>query len=84
MKQLNLEKDRRAAAVDRIQRYFSDELDQQIGAFAAERLLEFFTDEVGAYYYNQGLSDAQAVLAKSLDNANDMIYSLEQREPRGR
>jgi uncharacterized protein (DUF2164 family) len=82
VKQITLEKERRAAAVERIQRYFADELDQSIGAFAAERLLEFFAEEVGAHYYNQGLADAQAVFARALDNVNDKIYGLEQRPPR--
>jgi uncharacterized protein (DUF2164 family) len=82
VKQITLEKERRAAAVERIQRYFADELDQSIGAFAAERLLEFFAEDVGAHYYNQGLADAQAVFARALDNVNDKIYGLEQRPPR--
>jgi uncharacterized protein (DUF2164 family) len=82
VKQISLEKERRATVVERIQRHFADELDQHLGAFAAERLLEFFAEEVGGFYYNQGLADAQAVFARSVDNINDKIYSLEQRPPR--
>jgi uncharacterized protein (DUF2164 family) len=47
-------------------------------------LLNFFTDTIGGFYYNQGLADAQAVFAKSLDDVNDMIYALEQRDARTR
>lgn len=82
MKKLALEKPARAEIVARIQRYFSEELDQPIGAIPAELLLGFFTETIGGYYYNQGLADAQAVFAKSLDNVNDTIYGLEQRETR--
>ena len=82
MKKLKFDKDQRAAIVGKIQRYFVDELDSEIGAIPAEQLLNFFTDTVGAFYYNQGLADAQAVFAKSLDDVNDRIYGLEQREAR--
>ena len=82
MKPIKFEKDRRAEIVKRIQRYFSAELDQEIGAIPAEQLLGFFTEQIGPFYYNQGLNDAQAVFTKSLDNVSDMIYGLEQREAR--
>jgi uncharacterized protein (DUF2164 family) len=84
VKQISFDKERRAAAIDRIQRHFADELDQTLGAFAAERLLEFFAEEVGGFYYNQGLADAQTVFGRAVDSVNDTIYSLEQREARAR
>lgn len=82
MKKITLSKDARATIVGRIQRYFADELEQEIGALPAEMLLGFFAETIGGYYYNQGLADAQAVFARSLDEANDSIYGLEQREAR--
>jgi len=82
VKKLKFEKEQRAAIVAGIQRYFVAELDSQIGAIPAELLLEFFAEKIGPFYYNQGLSDAQAVFAKSLDDVNDQIYGLEQREAR--
>lgn len=44
--------------VAKLPKYFEDELQQEIGSFDAEFLLDFFSKEVGAYYYNQGLTDA--------------------------
>jgi uncharacterized protein (DUF2164 family) len=82
MKKITLSKEARAEIVGRIQRYFADELDQEIGALPAEMLLGFFAEAIGGYYYNQGLGDAQAVFARSLDAVNDSIYGLEQREAR--
>ena len=82
MKKLTFSKETRANIVGRIQRYFHDELDGEIGALPAEMLLSFFTEAVGSYYYNQGLADAQAVFAKALDDVNDSLYGLEQREAR--
>ena len=82
MKPITFSKEDRAEIVGRIQRYFREELDQEIGNMPAELLLGFFGETIGGYFYNQGLADAQAVFAKSLDEINDRIYALEQRETR--
>jgi uncharacterized protein (DUF2164 family) len=84
VKPIKFEKEERAAIVSRIQRYFVDELESEIGAIPAELLLNFFTEQIGPFYYNQGLGDAQAVLGRLVDNINDEIYGLEQREARAR
>lgn len=84
MKKIELTKEERAEIVNQIQRYFHEELEQQIGSIPAELLLQFFTDRIGAFYYNRGLNDAQAVFMKKLDDINDAIYGLEQREARVR
>jgi len=84
VKQITFEKLERDAIVAAIQRYFVDELDTSIGAMPAELLLAFFTDRIGAFYYNQGLTDAQAVVAKSVNKINDQIYGLEQSTSRAR
>lgn len=84
MKPIKFEKAERDAIVARIQRYFVAELEQDIGSVPAELLLNFFTETIGPFYYNQGLNDAQGVFLKALDNINDTIYGLEQREARSR
>jgi uncharacterized protein (DUF2164 family) len=78
------EKQERVAIVGRIQRYFVDELESEIGSIPAEGLLNFFTDIIGPFYYNKGLNDAQAVLARAVDSISDEIYGLEQRAARTR
>lgn len=84
MKPIKFEKEERAAIVARIQRYFVDELDSEIGGIPAELLLNFFSEEIAPFYYNQGLADAQAVMARMIDTINDEIYGLEQRQARAR
>ena len=84
MKRIKFEKEQRDRIVGEIQRYLSDEHDISLGAIPSELLLAFFTERIGPYYYNQGIADAQAVFAKSLDTINDAIYGLEQREARAR
>jgi uncharacterized protein (DUF2164 family) len=77
MKKIEFSKEDKADIVQRIQRYFEDELDQKIGVLPAEFLLEFFADSVGDYYYNQGLRDAQAAFLKKMEDASEAIYMLE-------
>ena len=63
---------------DKIKRYFEQELDQEIGTFDAEFLLDFFSREVGAHFYNRGLYDALEALRAKLDLiADDVGYTLE-------
>ncbi|MEP7241842.1 MAG: DUF2164 domain-containing protein [Devosia sp.] len=82
MKPIKFEKDERALLVGKIQRYFADELEQSIGTIPTERLLNFFTAEIGPFYYNQALSDAQAAMTRAVEGFNDLIYDLEQRPVR--
>lgn len=84
MKPIKFEKPERDEIVSRIQTYFHKELDSEIGAIPAELLLSFFADEIGAFYYNQGLADARTAIAKAVDDINDRIYGLEQRQARSR
>lgn len=63
--------------VEKIQRYFHKQLDQEIGGFDAEFLLDFFATEIGHFFYNRGLYDAQALLSQKMDDLSDAIYQLE-------
>ncbi|MEL0629800.1 DUF2164 family protein [Psychromonas aquatilis] len=40
-------------------------------------LLDFFSEKVGPYYYNQGLNDARAILDDKLDTITESFYELE-------
>lgn len=77
MAKIEFSEEERALIVKKIQLYFREELDQEIGRFDAEFLLEFFAEEVGAYFYNRGLYEAQAILQSRLDGIAEAIYELE-------
>jgi len=77
MSKIEFTKNQKNTIVSSIQDYFNTELDQEIGDFDAEFLLDFFSEKVGAYYYNQGLYDAQTVFQSRLDNINEAIYEIE-------
>ena len=74
---IRFSKEQKASLVRRIQRYFQEELDQEIEQFPAEFLLDFFTKEIGPYYYNQGLYDAQGVLESKMEAIAEAIYEIE-------
>ena len=63
--------------VDKVKIYFRDQLDQEIGSFDAEFLIDFFSKEVGAYFYNQGLYDAQVLLNEKTEEIGYLIQDLE-------
>ena len=65
------------AMVRKLQSYFEDELSQDIGQFDAEFLLDFFADNLGAYFYNQGLHDAMSVFQSKMETVGDEIYVIE-------
>mgnify|MGYP006089734579 FL=1 len=67
----------KASIVAKIKLYFSEELDQDIAQFDAEFLLDFFNEEVGAYHYNRGLTDAKAILVEKLETITDAFYEIE-------
>ncbi|MCP3849323.1 MAG: DUF2164 domain-containing protein [Gammaproteobacteria bacterium] len=63
--------------VQKLQTYFSTELDQDIGQFEAEFLLDFISKEIGAHYYNRGLFDARAIFESKLETIDEEIYAIE-------
>lgn len=63
--------------IDKLQNYFSRELDQELGQFDADFLLDFFTKELGAVYYNRGLYDAQSLMSAKIELIAEQIVELE-------
>ena len=77
MSKVEFSKEEKEVIISNIQRYFKKELDQDIGQFDAEFLMDFFSEEVGAYYYNRGLYDAQTILETRLESITEAIYEIE-------
>ena len=69
--------DEKEILAKKIQLYFHEELDSEIGQFDALFLLDFFSEEVGAYFYNRGLYDAQALIEKRVEDIAESVYELE-------
>ncbi len=77
MTEITFTPEEREVICRKIQRYLREELDQEIGQFDAGFLLDFFAEEIGSYFYNRGLYDAQAVLESRLENIAEAIYEIE-------
>lgn len=78
MKDNDLSENEKARLVEKVQHYLLTELDCDAGQFDTEFFLSFLTKELKGYYYNQGLYDAQAILANKIDHINEAISELEQ------
>jgi uncharacterized protein (DUF2164 family) len=73
---IKLSKENTDKIVSEIQEYFTENLDQEIGNFDAMFLLEFFSDKIGNYFYNQALSDVSTLISKQSDETQERIEEL--------
>jgi uncharacterized protein (DUF2164 family) len=77
MTQITLTKEQTTQIVAKIKAYFTTELNQEIGGFEAQFLMEFFAKEIGPHFYNSGLADAKKLFTQQLEEANYMVDELE-------
>lgn len=84
MSDIKFTNDEKTLIVAKIQKYFRAQLDQEIGAFDAEFLLDFFGSEVGSFFYNRGLADARDAIEAQVENVYDALYALERPTRTGR
>jgi len=77
MSEIKFTTDERATLVAKLKAYFSREMEQDIGQFECEFLLNFISKELGAHYYNKGLNDAQLIVTSKLDDIADAFYEME-------
>ena len=76
--QSNFTNEQKEEITNKIKAYFERELDSEIGGFEAEFLLEFFAKEIGGYFYNQGLEDAQKTITEQMESLQNKLYSMEE------
>ncbi|MGE6629468.1 DUF2164 domain-containing protein [Bacillus sp. NPDC077027] len=62
-----------------IQRYFSEEREEEIGELAAINILEFITKNLGSYYYNQGVRDSRNIAVQRSQLLEEDLFALEKR-----
>lgn len=71
-----LEKDQKDYMISRIQSYFHNERDEEIGNLGAQFLLDFVIKEFGPYFYNQGVDDAITMLNQKFTFIEEEIEAL--------
>ncbi|MCR8923837.1 DUF2164 domain-containing protein [Dasania sp. GY-MA-18] len=77
MTDIQFSTDEKERIVHKVKSYFNDELEQDIGSFEAEFLLDFFAKEIGAYFYNRGLQDAQMLFTEKVEEISYLVQELE-------
>ncbi len=74
---IKFSKEEKELIIPKIKMYLNEELNFDIGNFDAEFLLDFFSEEVGSYFYNKGISDAIDMLDSRMEEVKESIYVLE-------
>lgn len=77
MKPIAFSREETAAITGKLRAYFRDELEVDLATLPAEMLLDFLGREIGPFFYNRGLYDAQAVVAKKAEDIGEAIAGLE-------
>ena len=75
---VNLDETRRARLISKLQGFFLEEFDEDLSAFRAEALLDFFLGALGPGIYNQGVEDARVFMAQKLDDLDAEIHEKEE------
>ena len=73
---INISRKNKDKITQDLQEWFRKNLDQEIGNLDAEFLLDYFTENLGGFYYNQALSDVHSLIAEKTESLADSIYDL--------
>ncbi len=79
-KEITFTREERSALAVRIRDFVRDELEQDISLLQAEMTLDFLGREIGPWFYNRGLYDAQAVVSAKSEDIVEAIAGLERAE----
>ena len=77
MKPIRFSREETADITARLRAYFSEELEIDLAALPAEMLLDFLGREIGPFFYNRAVYDAQMVVAKKAEDINESLAGLE-------
>ncbi|MAE34830.1 MAG: hypothetical protein CMH97_06195 [Oceanospirillaceae bacterium] len=77
MDKMEFTSEEKARMVQKVKMYFREELDQELGGFQAEFLIDFFAEEMGGFFYNRGLYDAETMMTEKLRDISDELLMLE-------
>lgn len=72
MKRMELDNEKREAMIKKIQTFFQEERDEDLGDLAALLVLDFIAAELGREFYNQGIEHAIQYMTDKVDD----LYGL--------
>ena len=73
---INISRKNKDKITHNLQEWLRENLEQEIGNLDAEFLLDYFTENLGGFYYNQALSDVHSLIAEKTESLADSIYDL--------
>jgi|TARA_Y100000294_G_scaffold26377_1_gene22309 uncharacterized protein (DUF2164 family) len=73
---IKISKNNKEKITQKLQEWFRENLDREIGNLDAEFLLDFFTEYIGGFYYNQALADVHSLIYEKTESLADSIYDL--------
>lgn len=82
MAKVVLGKEDREDVVRRLRAHFERERGEELGELGATLLYDFLAEEVGPHFYNKGLSDAQAYVARFADSLDADLEAAKVFPPR--
>jgi uncharacterized protein (DUF2164 family) len=74
MSRIEFNKQKRDDLMRKLTRYLDKELDCEASPLQVGFLLDFISEQMGPYYYNQGVQDAQQLFRDKLEDA---VYEIE-------
>lgn len=77
MDKIEFSKKEKEIMIQKVKIYFREELTQEIGNFDAEFLIDFFAEEIGGFFYNRGLYDAETLISEKVSEISDSLLQLE-------
>lgn len=77
MKPIRFSREEIADIKARLRPYFRDELEMELRDLPAEMLVDFLAREIGPYFYNRALYDAQAIVSQMSEQVSEAIAGLE-------
>lgn len=63
--------------IEEIQAFFSQERDEDLSKFAAERVLDFVKESLAPHFYNAGVNDVKTMVGEQFSAIEDEILTLE-------
>ena len=73
MTKIELDENIKNEIIHKIQQFFLEERDEEIGVLSASIILDFFIEKLGSTFYNLGLHDAIIHMKQHVDD----LYGLE-------
>jgi uncharacterized protein (DUF2164 family) len=72
-----LSKEQQQVMISDIQYFFSQERDEEITDFSAERVLDFVKESLAPHFYNAAVQDVKHVVEQQYSSLEDEILTLE-------